>query len=62
MSNPKPKRERQDVHHTISLDKTASQQIKEMAADIGNNISATLRMIIREAYRSRQREKEIGCI
>jgi hypothetical protein len=39
--SPKPKRERQDVHHTISLDKIASEQIKEMAADLGNNISAT---------------------
>jgi hypothetical protein len=58
----KPKSQRNDVHHTISLDKIASQQIKEMAADIGNNISATLRMIIREAYRTRQRDKEIGCM
>ena len=55
-------RPRLDHRQTIALDDVAYRQIKKMSRDIGCGMSATMRIIIREAYAARHKDLELGCV
>jgi hypothetical protein len=52
------KRLRTDYRQTIALDEIAWKQIHEMADDIASSVSGTLRILIREAYARKQKQRK----
>ena len=52
------KRMRTDYRQTIALDEIAWKQIHEMADDIASSVSGTLRILIREAYARKQKQRK----
>jgi hypothetical protein len=49
---------RTDYRQTIALDEIAWKQIHEMADDIASSVSGTLRILIREAYARKQKQRK----